>query len=288
MSIRKITLFRLSLAARYQCEIDVSKDLASPQPLLIRPETSTFFHPTDRSGIIKMEKSQQIELFCSHGFASPRGVGKDSLSVGCAYGSKFHLNGTLYNFNEFSCRKYPVYAVQRRANERCFNDSSLVDIGFQVDKRFLTVLTVCHNPSTEQTYYSKYRLAPANVAAQQRFNRPKFNQGDFFSGKDINFLLTRNRQREAISEILKSEEQAEKFVHESGDVFLSRGEIDWNFNYKLASTSYWKLPTFPELGHLAARGDFIYANEQRSTFHYINVSPQVSKVQEESVPVGEL
>lgn len=29
-------------------------------------------------------------------------------------------------------------------------------------------------------------------------------------------------------------------------------------------------------GHLAARGDFIYANEQRSTFNYINVAPQVS------------
>lgn len=32
----------------------------------------------------------------------------------------------------------------------------------------------------------------------------------------------------------------------------------------------------PESGHLAARGDFIYATEQRSTFHYINVAPQVS------------
>lgn len=32
--------------------------------------------------------------------------------------------------------------------------------------------------------------------------------------------------------------------------------------------------SFP--GHLAARGDFIYANEQRSTFNYINVAPQVS------------
>lgn len=31
-----------------------------------------------------------------------------------------------------------------------------------------------------------------------------------------------------------------------------------------------------ESGHLAAKGDFIYANEQRSTFNYINVAPQVS------------
>lgn len=39
--------------------------------------------------------------------------------------------------------------------------------------------------------------------------------------------------------------------------------------------------SFP--GHLAARGDFIYANEQRSTFNYINVAPQVSSM---TIPVS--
>lgn len=45
----------------------------------------------------------------------------------------------------------------------------------------------------------------------------------------------------------------------------------------------------PESGHLAARGDFIYATEQRSTFHYINVAPQVSWAPEmEKFPEQEL
>lgn len=183
-----------------------------------------------------MEKSKQIQLFCTNGFLSPRGIEKDLVSVGCAYGSKFHLNGTLYNLNDFTCRKYPFYSIERRPSlERCYNDSIFVDIGFKVDKRFLKVMTVCHNPSIEQTYYSMYQLTPANVAAQQGFNRPKFVQGDFFPGKNINSLFTRSNQRDAISSIVKSDERAEMLIHDTGDVFLSRGKmkwIDWNFNIK--------------------------------------------------------
>lgn len=167
-----------------------------------------------------------MELFCTNGFSHPLEIEKNSVSVSCAYETKFRLNGRLYNLNEFTCHKYPFHSVQRRS-ERCFDDAILVDIGFRVVKRFLNVLTVCHNPSTERTHYAKYKLTPAGVAAQQGFNRPKFLQGDFFPGKDINDLYTRSRQRETISEILKSEVWANKLVEAKGDVFLSRGKFSF-------------------------------------------------------------
>lgn len=171
-----------------------------------------------------METSQQMELFCTNGFSHPLGIDKNLVSVTCAYETKFRVNGRLYNLADFTCHKYPSHSVQRR-NGRCFNDAVLVDIGFRVAKRFLNVLTVCHNPSTEQTYYAHYKITPAGVAAQQGFNRPKFIQGDFFPGKDINDLFTRNRQRETLSEILNSETWANQLVKAKGDVFLSRGEF---------------------------------------------------------------
>lgn len=171
-----------------------------------------------------------MEIFCTNGFSSPKGIERDLISVICAFGNKFEVNGRLYNFNEFTCRKYPTHTARRRPTSRCFNNGTLVDIGFEVGKRFLNVLTLCHNPSTEQTYYSKYRLSPANVAAQQGFNRPKFSQGDFFPGKDINFLYSRSQQRETLSEIIKSEMWANKLVKEKGDVFLSRGKILQSFS----------------------------------------------------------
>jgi hypothetical protein len=174
-----------------------------------------------------MEKSQQMELFCTNGFSHPLGIEKNLVSVSCAYETKFRLSGSLYNLNEFTCHKYPFHTVQRRSNARCFNDAVLIDIGFRVETRFLNVLTVCHNLLTEQTYFAKYKLTPASVGAQQGFNRPKFLQGDFFPGKNVNDLYTRNRQRETLSEILNSEVWANKLVESKGDVFLSRGKFSF-------------------------------------------------------------
>lgn len=217
-------LLQLPPDNRFRCEMDIAKDLGIPQPLLIHPGSTEFFHPTNRFGVITMEKNQQMELFCTNGFSYPHGVERNLVSINCAYGSKFLLNGKLYNLNEFTCRKYPYHSARRRPTERCYNDGILVDIGFQVEERFMNVMSVCHDPSTEQTYYAKYKLTPASVAAQQGFNRPKFLQGEFFPGKDINFLYTRNQQRETIAEIISSEACAHKLVQEKGDVFLSRGK----------------------------------------------------------------
>lgn len=172
-----------------------------------------------------MKKSQQIELFCTNGFSRPHGIERNLVSISCAHGSKFHMNGRLYNFDEFTCRKYPIHSVYHRPLERCFNGGLLFDVGFQVEKQIIRVLTVCHDTSIEQTYFVKYRLTPANVAAQQGFSRPSFIQGEFFPGKDINFLYTRNQQRETISETVQSDVWAHKLVRAKGELYLSRGKL---------------------------------------------------------------
>lgn len=225
------------------CEVDVRSDLGNPQPLYIRPNSTQIFHPTDRSGTLKLEKSQKIELFCTNGFVSPRGIVDRSLvTLECAYENLFIMNDRTYRFNEFSCRKNPYFSVRQRPRRqlgrddgRCFNNSTLLDVGFAVnERRFIVVFTACFNPISEQTYYAKYRLTPANVAAQQGFNRPKFIQGDYFPGKDINDLYSRVSQRQLLTDVLRSEELAEQLVEETGNIFMSRGRqmaILFNFNY---------------------------------------------------------
>lgn len=179
-----------------------------------------------------------------------------------------------YFQSDFSCKRHPRHSTRRRFS-RCYNNATLVDIIFPIDdKRFLKVLTVCHNPKTEQTYYSQYQLTPANAAAHQRaIKRPSFIQADFFPEKDINLFYSRRHQREIISEfIIGSSDSADD------SMFLSRGKI-----YCIVNSTKLILINPPtrfmdyHLGHLAAKGDFIYGNEQRATFYYINVMPQVRR-----------
>lgn len=156
------------------------------------------------------------------------------------------------------------------------------------------MFTVCHDPKSEQTYYAQYQLTPANAAAHQRaIKRPSFIQSDsFFPGKDINLLYSRRHQREIISEFIigSSRDAADD------SMFLSRGKIYYTANsiklilinphlalsiyfivWNHLSLTHTHKPTVVSyLGHLAAKGDFIYGNEQRATFYYVNVMPQVS------------
>lgn len=224
---------------RKGCEVDVRRDLGNPQPLYIKPNSTEIFHPTDHSGTLKLERSQQIELFCTNGFVSPRAiVDRNLVTLECAYENLFNMNGRSFHFNEFSCRKNPYFSVRQRKqgqDERCFNNSTFLDIGYEVNtQRFIVVFTVCFDPIKEQTYYAKYRLTPANISPQQGFNRPKFVQGDYFPGKNINDLYSRINQRQLFSDVLQSDELAEELVEETGNIFMSRGEqmeILLNFNY---------------------------------------------------------
>jgi hypothetical protein len=66
-------LLFLSTDNESKCQIDMSRKMdgrrQNPQPLLIQSGTSKFFHPTDRSGVLRMKRNDKIELFCTNGFA---------------------------------------------------------------------------------------------------------------------------------------------------------------------------------------------------------------------------
>lgn len=237
--------------ASVACSVRLGQDTATPQPLFIRPGTDQFFHPSDRRGILEFAANQEIELFCTSVFSSPAGISENSIRIACVGGTEFRYNSLLYNFNEFTCRNWPQYVPHRRiTTTRCFNQGTIVDTGFHVGDRFLRVFTSCHDPRTEENYYTQYQLTPAADGQESNVNRPSWGQGDFFPGKTVDQLHTRVTQHETIATIVGSTALADEYVLPApSDVFLARG-------------------------HMAAMTDFITANEQRSTFLFTNTAPQ--------------
>lgn len=230
------------------CQIDISTQTGSPQPLLIRPGTDQFFHPSDRRGILEFGAAQQIELFCAN-FTAPIAA-EGSIFVQCVGGTVFSYNGDTFNFNEFRCHRFWPVSTAVRRSDRCFNNSILVDVGFQVQTRFLKVFTSCHDPVLETNHYIEYQLTPISDANQRGVIRPNWRQLDFFPGKNVNNLHNRTTQRQTIATILNSQSAADNFIEEpNSEIYLARG-------------------------HLAAMTDFISANEQRATCLFINTAPQ--------------
>lgn len=250
--IREVFDFNSTISsANAVCQVNINTQLRNPQPLFIRPGTSQFFHPRDRRGILEFALNQELELFCSDGFASPSGASGNTIRVACSSGTRFRFNNILFNLNEFTCRNWPTYVARRRAGTvRCFNQGTIVDVGFTVGTRFLRVFTSCHDTRTEENYYTEYSFTPASDGQERGVVRPAWAQGDFFPGKNVDLIHTRNNQRRTIATILDSTSAAARFIEEpDSDVFLARG-------------------------HMAAMTDFISANEQRSTFFFVNSAPQ--------------
>jgi hypothetical protein len=234
-----------------RCFVNINRDLGNPQPLYIRPGTEKFVHPLNRNGIIEMAANEEMELFCTNAFATPSDVESNLIRISCVSDTRFQHNGIIYNINQFTCRNWPTSVAQRRATiTRCFNQGTLIDVGFQVNERFLHVYSACHDPKTEENYYTQDRLTPASAGQESNVARPSWRQGDFFPGKNVDNLHMRNVQRDTIATILGSADYAAEIIEEpNSNVFLARG-------------------------HIAAMTDFISANEQRSTFFFINTAPQ--------------
>ncbi|KAG5680887.1 hypothetical protein PVAND_010366 [Polypedilum vanderplanki] len=237
--------------ANAACTINVNGDLGDPQPLLIRPGSTQFFNPQGTDGIIHLNDNQQLELYCSSGFASPAGIATNSITVTCTSGNRFSYNSIAYYFNNYYCSAYPAHKA-RKTGGRCYNNGYEVEIGFEVGTRFLRIMTVCHNEIVEENYYAKYKLTPANVGYQIGFPRPNFITGDFFGGKNVDYIYSRNQQRNVIAQILNSQARAEYYIHPTNDFFLARG-------------------------HMAAKTDFIFGSQHRATFYFLNTAPQWQK-----------
>lgn len=202
--------------------------------------------PKDPSGKILLKKDDKIQLACTDQFGD-KPVKLRLLA--CTDGNKFYENGTNYEFKSFNCKSLSKH-IAKRSDKKCFNDATVIDVGFQVDQRFYKSYEVCFDEVLERTHYVKHEF----TAGYKQFQKPtddKWSSTGYFKDKDVDKLYIGENQKKTVAKILNSDAYADGYINiKEGSKFrLNRG-------------------------HLAARTDFVFANNQRSTYWFMNAAPQ--------------
>lgn len=236
---------------RAGCSVKITGDLGEPQPLILNPTTNDFLYPDglDNIGVLTFNTNQQVDLYCSTGFATPASS-SNRLSAYCESGINFSTTYGVKNFTEITCKAYPYHSVRKSGNT-CANFQGIeLQVGFDIGDKFITYMDLCHDEINEVSLYSHIPMSALNYGYQSGFARPSFVSTGFFNGKYVDTLYTNVNQVAMGTKILGSEEQALKFFQPvATDKYLARG-------------------------HLTAKVEVIYGAQQRGTFWFMNAAPQ--------------
>lgn len=200
-------------------------------------------------GKIILQPYEQVELFCSKNFLFPTTSFK-TLKVSCFENNTVLHDKVPIDFKSIRCNSH-AYHTAREIYQSCYNDSHLIQIGFNIsNERFLDIIDVCYDSARETTLYTHHIQAPQNIGFQRSVPRPHFIRGQFFKKTpNINKLFNKNKQKANFEQTLGHTNISKFFDDEKKSLFLVRG-------------------------HLSPKVDFIFGSQQRATFWLINAAPQ--------------
>lgn len=235
-------IFKPSILDGPGCRFETnSGDLGFLQPLLLISGTNELLQPLPDGGFV-FNYNDKIDLACTSNFADS--IKGKRVTAYCKGGKQFCVQGIYRNISEIQCT-LPVQGTARKTTRKCYNNSTIAEIGFSLGRTFITTIEVCFNPSKASSYYSHYSIYPATVNLQRNSGRPQFAEGDFYGFNVFDFYNIENQEvvfRDVVS--------------------LGREQpVVLNKTQSLCR------------GHLAAKADFILGPAQFATFFLINTAP---------------
>lgn len=216
-------------------------------------EMSTFIYPNTKDKTIAFKSGEAMLLVCPGQKVVLNSIETESIvEAKCQTNNMFEIEDITYTWNQINCTGSPV-AIGRYIDTNCGTNAKSAEIGFDLgDNGFIRTIILCFDKKKQEALYSHYNITAAIGFHQSEVPRPSFHEDKAFydvGGYSVKHLYLRDIQRSTINGLV-------------GLPLTSTKYIDANHSYVLSK------------GHLAAKGDFVYAAEQISTFRYINAAPQ--------------
>ncbi|XP_055372967.1 uncharacterized protein LOC129606599 [Condylostylus longicornis] len=229
------------------CRIDIQNHLLEPPPLLLYPGTTKIYNPQP-NGELVIPYNGKIEFNCQQNLLEPF-HDKNKVVAQCIGLNRLKVDGKIYDITDFVCNSW-FPSVAQRTHKTChYGNATEIEVGFQLksDKRFIRIFDLCHDEEIGSTLYVHHYLTPGSNSFQSGVKRVSFRKGNFYGKLNVDGHYKQVKQKDTIGRILGGNH--EKYFDEKSSLFLARG-------------------------HLSAKADHVYANEQRGTFYYVNAAPQ--------------
>ncbi|CAO1444329.1 unnamed protein product, partial [Diamesa hyperborea] len=226
------------------CIVDTTSKLIIPTPLFIEPTHKNSFHnPTVKSTDLVFNIGDKVVIACTGAKNAIARLNVQEVEIKCEPSGKFSANGVEYKLDDLKCKIWPE-SVQRSVGN-CGGSFPLVQTAFHVGSNFIPVMESCFDDHTDRTLYTKMTLSKY-AGLQKRVDRPiKFDAGHYFNGVNPDTMYYGQKSK---------------------------------FNYlgPIKAKTYFGGSNFFNHGHLAAKSDFQFGAQQRSTFWLTNAPPQWS------------
>ncbi|KAF5302649.1 hypothetical protein FQR65_LT08490 [Abscondita terminalis] len=239
------------------CAILVNEHLSDPQPLLVLQNDATtdieaIVLPDDDVGTINFNRGETIDVACPGTVVVISNVATTTnvVSIACSSGINFNVNGKIVPFTEITCKRTPS-SVAQYTGKTCATKHKEIEIGFQLQDRFIRHITTCFNVELQHAIYSQDYLISNIGGSQVNYPRPDFQVGKFYNVKpdNVDSLYSRKGQTKTINKILGLDEADTSVIHPTSNVYLATG-------------------------HYTPKAEYIFGLQQRLTFYYVNAAPQ--------------
>jgi len=239
---------------RNGCTIDLRQDSNLPEiaPLLTTYHQDWILPSSDAK--ITLESESTMRISCPGiGFQHEDLSAKQFWTTKCMSGSEFQIDelGKSFNYKDLGCSDWPIETVEPKGSCGPNNEAVVIEISFAVSQSSNKVLIAsCLDMTTYQSLWSRHVIPKQIDQRNTGGNMPYFTDDGLYGFLwETYTYYTKNIQRETIGVLVGSEDLANQYVEDSGDVYMARG-------------------------HLAPKADFMYTTWQRATYHYVNVQPQ--------------
>ncbi|KAF7285417.1 hypothetical protein GWI33_010666 [Rhynchophorus ferrugineus] len=237
-----------SKQTKAECQVD---PLTLRNVPLILDKNRHVMYPLSRSNKVTLNSGEIIQICCSGNniLYNNKLIKSECISIGCLADDGFMFNGDSIEFDGLKCHQIPSNII-KYTNKTCGGHGSELVIGYDLKQGFITQITICFDNINLTPIYAHHTIVRSIGYRDSNVPRIYFQDNGFYTlPVTLDYLYQKDNQRRIVNALVQIDENSDKYVRRSGDLFINRG-------------------------HLAAKGDFVYAFQQMATFHYPNSSPQ--------------